>query len=463
MAFDITTKHPAYLSFASSWRLMRDAIAGEDDIHAAGVRYLPMKSGQAAIEDATVRQRSYDAYKGRAEFPEIVAPGVRGAVGVMLGKPAEVYLPETMEHLRERATLDGLSLDQLHRRMAFEVMAVGRYGLLPGVDARGVPYLSGYVAESIINWDSANGMPDYAVLDESGPVRDRETGEWGEVQRLRECFLSSRSYGARVWTKAGEGWVVTDEAFARTSRGGTLTFLPFVFVGTNDLTPQPDDVPLYGLAKLAVRAYQLDADLRTTLHLTSEPTPWVNGFDDPAQAVQDGMAPSSIGAARIWLLPQGSQPGLLEFTGAGAEAQHKEKADALERAAQFGAQVIQMGQSAESGEALRLRAASQTATLTTIAQTTAAGLERALRNIAIWIGANPDEVMVTPHLEFFDRRLTPDEARAVWDGWVAGAYDWRTALDRLKRGNWIAEDADPDEIEARMKLADDPGAEGVIT
>ena len=452
MAFDPTTKHPAYVAFSPSWRLMRDAIAGEDDIHAAGERYLPMKSGQVAIEDLTIRARSYDAYRGRAEFPEIVAPAIRGAVGVMLGKPADVLLPEAMEHLRERATLDGLSLDQLHRRMAFEVMAVGRYGLLPGLTDASEPYLSGYVAESIVNWD---GLPaDYIVLDETHQEFDREAGEWRQVEQFRQCLIEDGAFIARIWRRTSSGWAAEDEPMARTPRGKPLDGLPFVFVGTNDLTPSPDDVPLYGLARLAVRAYQLDADLRTTLHMTSEPTPWVNGFPNPAQAVEDGSAPTSIGAAKLWLLPEGSTPGFLEFSGAGAKAQADEKADALERAAQFGAQVIQMGQAAESGEALRLRAASQTATLTTIAQVTSAGLERALRNIAVWVGANPDDVVVTPNLEFFDRQLTPDEARAVWEGWLAGVYDWRVAIDRLKAGGWVAEDADPDEIEARLRAND---------
>ncbi|WP_283178631.1 hypothetical protein [Gemmobacter sp. 24YEA27] len=46
---DITIRHPQYDAFAESWRQVRDANAGEDDIKQAGERYLPMKSGQAAI------------------------------------------------------------------------------------------------------------------------------------------------------------------------------------------------------------------------------------------------------------------------------------------------------------------------------------------------------------------------------------------------------------------------------
>lgn len=471
---DITIRHPAYDAFAPSWRLLRDAVAGEGDIKAAGTRYLPMKSGQAAIPDAATQTKAYEAYKLRAEFPEITAPTIRGAVGVMLSKMADIQLPPQMEGLRERATLDGLTLDALHRRMAMEVMTTGRYGLLPGLSQDQTPHLSGYVAESIINWDSTEGVPDFVVLNETGPVRDRVTGQWVEVEAYRECFVTDGAYGVRVWSNNGAGWVATEPEFAQTPRRAALDTLPFVFVGTNDLTPPPDDVPLYGLAKLAVRVYRLDADFTFALHMTSEPTPWANGFDDAQQAVDDGKAPRTLGSSVLWLLPQGAQAGYLEFSGPGLEKQAEAIKDALDRAAQFGAQIIQTGQSAESGEALKLRAASQTATLTSIAQTTAAGLERALRNIAIWIGADPEQVVVTPNLDFFDRSLTAQEITALVQAWQAGAYSWRTLFDKLKSGGVVPEDRDADDEE--VDIADDegdadllagivppqPGAEGAI-
>ncbi|RJL15274.1 DUF4055 domain-containing protein [Paracoccus siganidrum] len=438
---DPSIKHPAYVDFAPSWSYMRDLYDGEDAVKAAGEKYLPIKSGTAAITDPTIRQRVYDLYRTRAEVPEIVAPTVRGSVGVMLAKPAEIKLPAAMEHLRERATLDGLSLADLHRRMAFEVMTVGRYGLLPGV-SDGVPHLSGYVAESIVSWDSSGGALDFVSLDETAQERNRETGQWEKVERYRVLVLEDGRFVARIFTRTDSGWEAQDEPEAMTPRRAVLDALPFVFVGTNDLTPQPDDVPLYGLAKLAIRVYRLDADFTWSLHMTSEPTPWVNGFDDP----ETQATPSTLGSAKLWVLPSGAQAGYLEFSGPGLEKQAAAIKDALDRAAQFGAQVIQQGQAAESGEALKLRAASQTATLTTIAQTTAGGLERALRNIAVWIGANPDEVVVTPNLEFFDRQMTPQDIQAVVAGWQAGAYSHETLVRMLLDGGAIPEGMTVEEV-----------------
>ncbi|WBM40030.1 DUF4055 domain-containing protein [Alcaligenes faecalis] len=451
---DPSIKHPEYISFAPSWELMRDAVAGEDDIKAKGDKYLPMKTGTTAIEDPVAKDRVYDLYKTRAEFPEVTAPTIRGAVGIMLAKPAKVELPESMEHLRERATLDGLTLDALHRRMGMEIMTTGRYGLLPGLTEDGIPYLSGYVAESIINWDSTGGVPDYVVLDESGPVRDRETGEWKQVTRLRECLAYDGVYRARVWEKVNGGWQAGEEISASTPRGAVLDTLPFVFAGSLDLTPEPDDVPLYGLAKLAVRIYRLDADFSFSLHMTSEPTPVAIGFDDPASAIEQGLAPKTLGSSVLWILPQGGDAKYLEFTGPGLEKQANAIQEALARAAQFGAQVLQSGQSAESGEALKLRAASQTATLTSIAQTSAAGLERALRNIAKWIGEDPEKVVVTPNLEFFDRSITAQDIQALVVAWQVGAMSHRALFDKLQQGGVIHEDRTYEEEEAGISDGD---------
>lgn len=438
MTFDPSVKHPEYLGYLPSWSLMRDAMAGEDEIKAKGTTYLPMKSGIVAMTDERKQRAAYDAYKLRAEFPEIVAPTVRGAVGTMLDQPATIELPKALEPLREKATADGLTLDALHRRIAIELMTVGRYGLLPGVTKAGVPYLAGYVAESIINWDSTDREVDYLVLDESGRVRNPETGEWETVEAYLECFIKDGAYTAREWTKAAAGWASDEEVVAQDRKRKALDSLPFVFIGANDLTAAPDDVPLYGLAKLAVRVYRLDADYTFALHMTSEPTPWANGFPDPVEAVKNGHAPTTLGSSRLWLLPEGAQAGYLEFTGPGLERQQAAINDALTRAVVFGAQILSDSQrTAESGEAIRLRLGNQASTLKTIAFNSAAGLEKALKNVAVWVGANPDEVKVTPVTDFFDHALSPQEITAVVAAWQSGAYSKQTMFDRFKKGELI--------------------------
>ena len=451
--FDITARHPQYEEYIDAWRLMRHAYEGEDEIKEHGTEYLPMKSGIKAIADVARREAAYDAYRDRAEFPEIVAPTIRGLMGVVHNKASEYLLPSGMEYLMDMATRDGQTLEQVHHKITNELLRVGRYGLLPGIKDSGEFHIAGYDAECITNWDGES----YLVLNETHDRRDPDTNKWGEVKQYRECQLDDAgNYVSRIWTGVrGQDGKVTfvpgiDE-FATIKGGAPLQEMPFVFAGCIDTTPDPDDIPLYGLAKLAVRAYQLDADYRNSMHLTSEPTPWVSG-------VTREYAPKSIGAAALWVLddPQ-AKCGMLEFSGAGIDAQKQAIADTMERAILFGAQMFADNRrAAESGEALKLRLGSQRATLVMIARSSAAALEKVLKNIAVWGGMNPDDVQVTPNLEFVDVDLTPQEILALVSGWQSGGYSKRTLYENLQRGG-IANAERSFEDEQELIASEGPG------
>lgn len=450
MTFTPGSRHPAYTAFAPFWRLMRDAVDGEDAIKAKGTTYLPMKSGIVAMTDMAKQTQAYEAYKLRAEFPELVAPTIRGSVGTMLEKPAIIELPDALEPLREKATRDGMTLDALHRRITVELMTVGRYGLLPGIANDGSPYLAGYVTEAITNWDDTDHVVDWLMLDESKKVLDRSTGMWTDLERYRECYVEEGRYHSRVWTLGKGGWdadePVAASGPAKRGQERPIDFLPFVFIDATDLSADPDDVPLYGLAKLAVRVYRMDADYTFALHMTSEPTPVAIGFDSPADAVKEGKAPTTLGSSKLWLLPKGGDAKYLEFSGPGLEQQAKAIEATLQRAIIFGAQLFaENKRTAESGEAIKTRLGNQHATLRSIALNSAAGLEKALKNIATWVNADPNKVKVTPNLDFADHALSAQEITAIVTGWQANAYSWRTAFDRLQKGGIIPDDRKPED------------------
>ena len=67
------------------------------------------------------------------------------------------------------------------------------------------------------------------------------------------------------------------------------------------------------------------------------------------------------------------------------------------------------GATFESGESLKTRLTAQTANLNQIALTGAFGLQKALRIIARWIGADESKVVIQPNLEFSDYRVTGDD------------------------------------------------------
>jgi hypothetical protein len=435
--FDITSRHPEYEAKIAAWNTMRDAIDGEDAIKAKQEYYLPMKSGIKAINDNRRREEAYAAYILRAEFPELLAPTIRGSMGLIHSKESVIELPAVLEPLREKATKDGLTLQQLHQKITVELLRAGRFVLLPGIQ-NGEFHIASYVAESFINWDDNEGNLVYAVLEEAGYKRNLITNKWEEQDKFRELYLDERGlFVSRMWVEvASEGkdktFIPLEEERATIKGRAELDLLPVVTMGTQDLTVDPDELPLYGLAKLALRSYRLDADYTNALHMTSEPTPVVTG-------VSQEEAPQTIGAGGLWIFESDSADAkFLEFSGPGVAAQHTEIQSTQERAIMFGAQLFaENKRTAESGEAIKLRLGSQTSSLKMISASSAAGLEQTLKFTAIWAGANPDEVSVTPNMEFIEHELSPQEITALVASWQAGAYSKATLFDNLQRGNII--------------------------
>lgn len=442
---DVTATHPDYDEWLPSWTIMRHVVDGEEDVKNEGAVYLPEPTGFVGL-DPDVRRNAYAAYKTRAQFPDILAPTIRGMVGVIHRKAADIVLPQALEPMRERATRDGLTLDSLHRRITREVLVTGRFGLLADMPSSGgQPYLAGYTAEAIRNWgeDDDRSLA-FVMLDEKGYGYDTDQLTWEEVQRYR---LLQRDEAGRYIVRRFEGvdGIEVDPA-APVRRGNQpLGRIPFVFIDTNDLTPEPDEVPLLGLARIALAIYRLDADYRQQLYMTGQEMLVYIGADAE-------NLPEMVGAGVSITLPQGADAKVIGPQGTGIAAHRTAIQDDFAKAVRFGAQMMgERSADAESGEALRLRYANQTATLTTISLNVAAGLERALKYCAEWAGANPDEVAVTPNTDFVEARLSAPELTALVNGWMQGAFSKQTLYENLQRGEIASRERDFDEERLLME------------
>lgn len=438
----VETKHPLYIERADEWSLMRDTTGGEKEVKGAGTQYLPQPSGFSAQEDGG--KSLYDAYQKRAQFPEIVHPTVHGMVGVIHRTEAQIEMPAAMQALWEKATKDGLPLEALHRRITAELLTTGRYALLADAASEGsdLPWLAGYSAEALINWADDRTM---FVLDESG-LR-REGFRWEREQRFRVLEMRDGSYTVRTYTgtERTPGNEVTPAG-----RGNTkLNEIPFVVMGARDLSLAPELPPLLGVARSAIALYQLSADYRWQLFMTGQET----------LVVINGDPPSAVGAGAVIAIKQGDQAGTPDVkyvgpAGTGIAAHRTAILDERQNAAQSGARLFNSSESktAESGDALRIRFAAETATLTSIALSSAQGLEKALRHIAVMIGQSPDAVTVKPNLSFVDATLTPEQAASLVSLWQNGAIAYETLYENLQRGEIASAERDH---EAEMKLIDE--------
>jgi len=121
----VDNKHEGYVDRYDDWALLRDAIAGERVIKAAGVAYLPKLIGQ--------RMLAYNSYKARGTFFNALSRTVQGLTGAIMRKPPAVEVPNAMEDLMENATPEGLSFEEVARNAVDAVLSYGRYGILVDV------------------------------------------------------------------------------------------------------------------------------------------------------------------------------------------------------------------------------------------------------------------------------------------------------------------------------------------
>ena len=453
----VDAKHPDYDDREGEWRMMRDCARGDKAVKDGGTTYLPMPTG---FGGTTRGAAMWSAFKQRAEFPDILEPTLSGMVGLIHRSEALIEMPASMEPLWERASKDGLTLESFHQTITRELLLMGRYSILVDAAAGGsdLPYLCGYSAERLINWAPAD-LQDLYVLDETAAVFQEDTFEWQDekkyrVLRLIELPDGRRRYDQEVWDES----MTRVEVVTPTARGNVaLGTIPFVVAGPVKLDVNPARPPLEGVARSSLAIYRLDADYRFQLHMTGQEML-------VCQGVEPGKGPDPIGAGVTYEFTNTEANAKLYYVGpegVGIDA-HK-AAIAAERsvAVAAGAKLFDMErEGVESGEALRIRAAAQTATLTTVAIASAQALERGLRFIALMLGLNPRAVNVKPNLQFIDTRMTPTQAKDLMLLWQGGAISYQTLYENLQRGEIASPERDHED-EREMIEEETPDAPAV--
>lgn len=439
----LDTRHPLYALHSEDWRQMRDTMAGERVVKAAGDLYLPASSGMRADGYGTGTGRTkgdkdYNAYRVRARFPDLVDEAVSALLGVMHSKPPVIELPESMEYLRGEASVRGESLEMVLKRINYEQMIAGRLGLLADVIDRGPRdgqfYLAFYDAEDVLNWDQAASSPleveslNLVVLDETAEMRV-EGFSWKRVPQYRVLQL-----GALEGLEAeGSGAVYSLGVFRDTTQWNSATMvvptvkgrkaqeIPFVFINAEDVAAEPGKPPLLGLSNLALTIYRGEADYRQGLFMQGQDTLVVIGSPDPSQVEGGGEQRVGAGSA-IYIADPSGDAKYIGVDGQGLPEQRQALMNDYSRGEQFAGKLMDsVTRERESGDALRIRVATRTATLNQIAQAGAYGLERVLRKAAKWAGENPESVSIKPNLDFVDDSMTGEQLRALMDAKAGGA------------------------------------------
>ena len=418
--------HPQYSARKEEWVMMRDTYAGEKAIKDKTSTYLPATPSQVldGVDSTTkVGYKNYMSYLTRAVFHDYVSDAVESYIGLLHQKPAIFKLPEKMKPLIENATINGEGLQNLLRRINEQQLVTGRIGLLLDLPefpdpVNPLPYIASYLAETIRNWDDSNDQEgrntaNMIVLDESGDVRSDDF-TWERRDKYRVLIKDGDFYKVGTFT-AKEGFLV-EELRTPALFGKPLNEIPFKVINSKDVIFQPDNPPLIGLARLALAIYRGEAGYRESLFMQSQDTLVTIGGIVRARPDE----PIRVGAGARIELDIGGDAKYIGVGSAGLMEQRLALENDKKRAETKSGQMMAPTGPVESDATLTTRMAAQTATLNQIAWSGAKGLEYILKIAAEWMGLNPDEVQVTPNLDFSNFMLEGQALKDIMDAKLKG-------------------------------------------
>lgn len=427
----VTTTHPDYDAHIEDWQMMADALDGERKIKRAGTLYLPETSGMRELrrEDVKGADDLFQSYKQRASYPLWVKDSLRTMMGLVAKQDLEVQLPSAMASLETEATTDGFPLTQLFLRVVSAALTKGRAPLMGDFDDRARPYVAEYSAESAINWreDAMSGRRDLTLVVLEEEILRDEFDEFSVETDKVYRVLDIADGRARVRLLDESGAPVADDELLGRENGAdieALAYLPVVFVGSTDNNADVDEIPLLTMAQKALEYYQLSADLRAAMHYTTHPQPVVTGLPDDQEL-------RVTGPQAAWVLPEGGDAKYMEATCAGMEMVSGEMDKARNAAMEVGAKVLDQG--VESGDARRARQDDQHTTLAGVVKQAAAGIEQLLKYLADWMGANPDDVVVSIEPKFSRDEIDAAMMAIIRDLTLAGEVPRQVLFEALRK------------------------------
>lgn len=434
---DVSTEHKDYKIHRSEWVVMRDFMNGEEAVKTKRQTYLPKTPGM--VLDKQNGDDRYNNYLKIAPFPDLTRTVIQGAQGLIHRKQSEIKVPEAMEMMESQATPKGLNLDATHRHVTKELLTTSR--LLIVVELRDTtegprPVLIPVKAEDLINWktDTIDGMvkPTLVVFKDS---MDASTDQYEtkSADVLVEYALDEQELAVcRKWVKGESGTYSLQEETEPKQNGKRMAWLPVVFGGAENRDAEVETPIFYSLAKAATTIFQLSADYRQAMRYY-EPTPVITGVTPVWK--EEGESPQTLGSGSAWLLPEGADAKLLEYTGPAIANMRLALNDAKSEAAQAAARPFAPNSNqVESAKAKIVRQGQASSAIIELALNSAETLEMALKMAADWIGADPDEVSVPADTELAERMLDAPTMATLLSMWLQGAISKETFHYNLKRG-----------------------------
>lgn len=343
------------------WEMVDTLCEGDSAVKRAGKTLLPdpvVATGETKQELEAI----YTRYKERALFVNVVGRTRASLIGAVYRKAPTFSAPANLDYMQTDCDGNGLSIYQQSQKSLEDVLTAGRCGLLvdfPQTDgAVSVADMQAglvranichYDAEDIINWQhtriGGKSVLSRVVLSEEADVTEGFATKC--VKQLRELALEEGRYVVRLWRKNPKDneWESISEAFPTMANGQPWQVIPFIFVGAINNDSSIDQAPLFDLACVNRKHYQLGADWYNALYYAGQPQPVITGLTEDWRdwLEKNGVV---VGSRAPFLLPAGGS-----FTYATVTADsaiQKELTDLVQTMAMLGARLVQPGEAVKT-------------------------------------------------------------------------------------------------------------------
>lgn len=428
----VNSLHPSYVQRRDQWVRCRDAYDGQDAIKSKGRKYLPMLTKQ--------KTQDYSAYKDRALFFSIVGKTISALVGMaMVRTPRIEFPPELDAYFKDD---NGVQFYEILAVTLAEILLMGRIGILVDRPVEGGdPTLRRYYAENILNWDlDQYGNPIMVVLEECKFVAGRDKYEKKEETVYRVLEMIDGVYTVTLFNVKGE---MIGQPMIPVNSGQAMDHIPFYVGSQFGISMCVEKPPMLELVDINISHYRTSADLEHGRHFTALPTPVVSGASSTNELY--------VGSQTAWVLPDPQARAVyLEFTGLGLGSLEKALAEKQGQLAAMSARIMDNSKrGSEAADTVRLRYASETASLTMVVRASEALLTKVYSEVAFMESVDPTSVRIVLNKELLDTRMSAKEVVDLVKSYNEGGISEETLIFNLRRGDMIdVSRSDDDEINA---------------
>ena len=382
----VNNHHPNYDKFLPSWIKVRDCMAGEDVVKSKKETYLPRPKGMSGeYSDA------YDAYIERAHFPLITSYALQGALGVVITKLPEFNVPKQLEYILKESTKDGRSIQQLFLDVIIEIFQTGRVPLLVDVvDDKNEFRFVQYTAEQFINWKTSVAESEKSlilgVISENIPAtEDIFSHETNQVYRVL-VLDENGNYTSRLF---GEKEEYEEFYTVPVFMGRQINEIPLVIAGSINNSYDVQPIPLISVVNCSVQIYRKEADLANSEFLSCNPTLVLVG------ASNDDDLPNVVGSSVMIVIPNEAARVFYTTTDTAALTHVSKHIESLyEEAIRHGVAILDSRKGVEAAEALRIRQATQSASVYSVYLAAMNAISQGLKLMCRWAGYNEEEVIL---------------------------------------------------------------------